>query len=108
FYTAGAVGTRAPYLPNSSSDVQEYTAPLRSSRPLIPQDMAIVAAGILLQIRLVVRFRREKDAGFDDFRYDGSFPFPGFVNLRLDLLGGFLLLFRVIKDRRSILCPHVV
>jgi hypothetical protein len=64
----------------------------------IPQVMAHVSAGMLLQIILVILFCRIKFRRFGDFRDDGVFPFAGFVDSRLDVFGDLPLFFAGVKD----------
>src|ERR1700679_2924241 len=59
--------------------------------------MAVVAAGIFLQIILVIFFCRIKYGRSGDFRDEGPFPFAGFVHLCLDLVRQFAFVRRWCK-----------
>ena len=75
---------------------------------LIPQIVAVVATGVLLQVILMIFFSRVKDRRFSDFGNDRTFPFSGFIHLHFDPLSNLLLFVVGIENSRSILGADII
>src|SRR6266436_3734563 len=81
---------------------------LSTSKGLTAQVMAIVTAGVFLEVILVVSFRRIERRCLGDLRRNRTLPLARFIHLGFDTLGDLSLLFARIEYGRTILHSDVI
>src|SRR5262249_2267331 len=90
------------------SGLERAAAKSRGRLDLVPQVVTGVAAGILLQVLLVVLLGRRERSRRDDLRDDRGLPLAARVHALLDALGDLALPLRRDEDRRAVLRADVV
>src|SRR5207237_5305040 len=99
---------RRPARVGSAGGQSRGLPPAALAPGLVPEEVAGVSAGVLLQVLLMIVLRRPERAGGNDLGDDFPFPLPRARHLILHALGDLSLLLVVVEDRGAVLGADVV